>query len=230
MAIIYGRADSEKQLLDLYPKQVQEIGDIDKVEVEMQEELMVEAKGLFAKFRKWGLKRQYKKFEKNRDDPFHAGAKGENQVIDKLKQLSDEYHVLCGVRIGLPYFISYNGKKNLKSAQIDFVVVCKKGIFVIEVKNWSDDYVDKQNYFSPHEQAGRAGRLLWHVLKSWRKTPRVTSLVLSIQGNIKYDPKYNPVFVSSLDRINQFIQNREDSLSDNDVKKFVKKIKGHVTK
>ena len=230
MAIIYGRADSEKQLLDLYPKRVQEIGDIDKVEFEIQEELKAEAKGIFAKFQKLGLKRQYKKFERNRDNPFHAGAKGENKVLDKLSQLSDEYHVLCGVRIGLSHFISYNGKKNLKSAQIDFVVVCKKGIFVIEVKNWSDDYVDKQNYFSPHEQAGRAGRLLWHVLKSWRKTPRVTSLVLSIQGNIKYDPKYNPVFVSSLDRINQFIQNREDSLSDNDVKKFVKKIKGHVTK
>ena len=44
MAIIYGRADSEKQLLDLYPKKVQEIDDIDKVEEEMQEELMEEAK------------------------------------------------------------------------------------------------------------------------------------------------------------------------------------------
>ena len=230
MAIIYGRADSEKQLLDLYPKRVQEIGDIDKVEVEIQEELKAEAKGLFAKFRKWGLKRQYNKFERNRDDPFHAGAKGENKVLDKLSQLSDEYHVLCGVRIGLTHFISYNGKKNLKSAQIDFVVVSKKGIIVIEVKNWSDDYVDKRNYFSPHEQAGRAGRLLWHILKSWRKTPRVTSLVLSIKGNIKYDPKYKSVFVSSLDRINQFIQNREDSLSDKDVRKYVKKLKGHVTK
>jgi len=230
MAIIYGIADSEKQLLDLYPKRVQEIGDIDKVEVEIQEELKVEAKGLFAKFRKWGLKRQYNKFERNRDDPFHAGAKGENKVLDKLSQLSDEYHVLCGVRIGLTHFISYNGKKNLKSAQIDFVVVSKKGIIVIEVKNWSDDYIDKRNYFSPHEQAGRAGRLLWHILKSWRKTPRVTSLVLSIKGNIKYDPKYKPVFVSSLDRINQFIENRENSLSEKDVRKYVKKLKGHVTK
>ena len=57
MAIIYGRADSEKQLLDLYPKRVQEIDDIDKVEEEMQEELMEEAKGLVAKFRRWKLKR-----------------------------------------------------------------------------------------------------------------------------------------------------------------------------
>jgi hypothetical protein len=230
MAIIYGRADSEKQLVDLYPKQVQEIDDIDKVEEQMQEELKAEAKGIFAKLRKWQLKKQYKKFEENRDDPFHAGAKGENQVIEKLSQLSDEYHVLCGVRIGLPHFISYNGEKNLKSAQMDFVVVSKKGVFVLEVKNWSDSYVKQKNYFSPHEQAGRAGRLLWHVLKSWRKAPRVTSVVLSIKGNISYDPAYKVVFVASLNNINKFLQDREEVLTEKEVKKIIKKLKGHVTK
>ncbi len=230
MAIIYGRADSEKQLLDLYPKRVQEIGDITKVEAEMQEELKAEAKGLVAKFQRWRLKRQYTKFEKNWNDPFHAGAKGENKVLDKLSQLDDEYHVLCGVRIGLPYFISYNGKKNLKSAQIDFVVASKKGVYAIEVKNWSDKYVEQKNYFSPHEQAGRAGRLLWHVLKSWRKTPRVSSVVLSIKGNIKYDPKYKMVFVANINNINKFLENRNDALSDKEVRKIVKKLKDRVTK
>lgn len=230
MAIIYGRADSEKQLLDLYPKRVQEIADIEKVEEEIQEELKTEAKGLLARFQRWQLKRQYKKFEEKKDDPFHAGAKGENQVLDKLSHLSDEYHVLCGVRLGLSHYISYNGEKNLKSAQIDFAVVSKKGVYAIEVKNWSDNYVNQQNYFSPHEQAGRAGRLLWHVLKSWRKAPRVTSVVLSIKGNIKYDPKYKVVFVADIKNINQFLENREYALSDKEVKKIVKKLKGHVTR
>jgi len=230
MAIIYGRADSEKQLLDMYPERIQKINDIDKVEAEMKDELKAESKGLVARFRKWGLKRQYKKFQKNRDDPFHAGAKGENKVIDKLSQLSDEHYVLCGVRIGLPHFISYNGKKNLKSAQIDFVVVSKKGVYAIEVKNWSDDFVDQGNYFSPHEQAGRAGRLLWHVLKSWRSTPKVTSVVLSIKGNIQYDPKYKVVFVTNINRINDFLENRQDTLSNKEVEKIVNKLKGHVTR
>jgi len=124
----------------------------------------------------------------------------------------------------------YNGEKNLKSAQIDFVVVSKKGVYAIEVKNWSDNYVNQQNYFSPHEQAARAGRLLWHILKSWRKAPRVTSVVLSIKGNIKYDPKYKVVFVASIKNINRFLENREDALSEKEVKKIVKKLKGHVTK
>ena len=230
MAIIYGRADSEKQLLDMYPERVQKIDDIDKIEAEMKDELKSETKGFVARFRKWGLKRQYKKFQKNRDDPFHAGAKGENKVIDKLSQLSDEYHVLCGVRIELPHFISYNGKKDLGSAQIDFVAVSKKGVYVIEVKNWSDDFVDQGNYFSPHEQAGRAGRLLWHVLKSWRSSPKVTSVILSIKGNIQYDPKYKVVFVTNINKINNFLENRQDTLSDKEVEKIVNKLKGHVTR
>jgi len=230
MAIIYGRADSEKKLLDKYPKRVQKIDDIDKVEAELKDELKGETKGLVAKFRKWGLNRQYKKFQKNRDDPFHAGAKGENKVIDKLSQLSNEYHVLCGIKIELPHFISYNGKKDLGSAQIDFVVVSKKGVYIIEVKYWSDDFVDQGDYFSPHEQAGRHGRLLWHVLKSWRSSPRVTSVVLSIKGNIKYDPNYKVVFVTNIDKINDFLENRQDALSLKEVEKIVKKLKGQVTR
>ena len=113
---------------------------------------------------------------------------------------------------------------------MDFVVVSKKGVYVIEVKNWSDNYVDQQNYFSPHEQAGRAGRLLWHVLKSWRKAPRVTSIVLSIKGNIKQDPDYRIVFVTDIENINKFLENRKDVLSEKEVHRIVHRIKKYVTK
>jgi len=65
MAIIYGRPDSEKQLLDKYPKRIQKIDDIDKVEAELKDELKGETKGLVAKFRKWGLNRQYNNSQKN---------------------------------------------------------------------------------------------------------------------------------------------------------------------
>jgi len=230
MAIFYGMADSEKQLVALYPETVKRIGDIDEAEAAIQEELSEEAKGIAAKLRRWRLKRQYKKFEKNMDDPLHAGARGENLVKEKLSRLGDEYHVLCGVRIALPYYISYDGKKDLKSAQIDFVVVSKRGVYAIEVKNWSDDSVARRDYFSPHEQAGRAGRLLWHDLKSWRSTPRVTSVVLSIRGNIKYDPKYKVVFAANPDNINRFLENRDEALSDKDVRNIVSKLKDRVTK
>lgn len=230
MAIIYGRADSEKQLLSKYPNRVKKIEDIDKVHQEMKNELKVEDKGFFAGFRRWNKQRQVNKFEKNKDDPFHAGADGENRVIEKLSNLSDGYHVLCGVRIVLPYWVTYNGKKNLRSAQMDFVVVSTKGVFLVEVKNWSDDYVKNYEKLNPYEQTDRAGRVLWIALKSIIKNIRVTNVLLSIQGNMQYNNNYRAVFVSSLEKINGFLENREDLLSENEVEKIVGDLKHYVTR
>ena len=42
MAIIYGRAESEKELLSLYPKSVKKIEDIDKVQQEAVNQLKEE--------------------------------------------------------------------------------------------------------------------------------------------------------------------------------------------
>ena len=231
MATIYGRADSEKQLLDKYPKQVEKIEDIPKVHQEMKEKLKVKEKGFFGGIKQWNKQRQVNKFEKNKDDPFHAGARGELLALDKFSQLSDDYHVLCGLNIGLDHWVTYYGKKNLRSAQMDFVVVSKKGVVLIEVKNWGSQYSNQNNNFSPHEQVDRAGRVLWIALKSWRspRNPRVTSVVLSVQGNIKYDPRYKFVLVSDLNEIKSFIENRREEFSDKDVKRIVDRLKNHVT-
>lgn len=230
MAIIYGRADSEKQLLNKYPKEVKKIEDIPKVYEQMKEELNREDRGFFAGFRKWNKQRQVNKFEKNKDSLFHAGADGENRVIRKLSELSDDCHVLCGIRIGLPYWITYNGKKNLRSAQMDFVVVSTKGILLIEVKNWSDNYVNNHEKLNPYEQTDRAGRVLWVALQSVMKDIRVTNVLLSIQDNIQYNQNYKSVFVSSLEEINKFLESRQDILSEKEVEKIVSILKHYVTK
>jgi len=230
VAIIYGRADSEMQLLSKYPNRVEKIEDIPKVYQEMKDELKVEEKGFFAGFRRWNKQRQVNKFTKNRNNPLHAGAKGENKVIEKLSSLSDDYHVLCGVRIGLPFTVRYNGQKNLRSAQMDFVVVSKKGVFLIEVKNWSNNYVKNHDGFSPYEQTDRAGRVLWITLKRSFINARVTNVLLSIQDNIQYNENYRAVFVSSLEKINGFLENREEVLSEKEVKKIVDNLKYYVTR
>ena len=159
----------------------------------------------------------------------HAGAKGELSVIKKLSELSDDYHVLCGLNIGLPRYVTYNGRKNLRSAQMDLVVVSRKGVFMIEVKKWSSGYANRHNGLSPYEQTDRAGRVLWIYLKGWFSGPRVTNVLLSTGGSFEYNRNYKAVFVSSLDRIKNFIESRKDSFSDNDVRKIVGKLKGHVT-
>ncbi|MEX2059768.1 MAG: nuclease-related domain-containing protein, partial [Nitrosopumilaceae archaeon] len=152
-----------------------------------------------------------------------------------LSELSDDYHILCGIQAELPRYITYNGRKNLRTAQLDFVVISKKGIILVEVKNWSDRFYRETDKIRPHEQVDRAARVLWIVIKSrwgwWKtQTPRVTSVLLSIQGNMRYDPNYKFVNVCDLNRINYFIENRKEQLSDKDVEKLVNMLKNHVTK
>jgi len=171
---------------------------------------------------------QIKRFGHIKKSPEYIGALGEVSVLEKLSQLSNDYHVFCDVQIGLPNYVTYGGRKNLRSAQMDFVVVSKRGVVMIEVKNWSTGFYKQNQKFSPHEQTDRAGRVLWIFLKSWRFNPNVKNVLLSIRGNINYDTSYKSVFVTNLEKINDVIENRLDSLSEKDVKKIVKKLKGRV--
>ena len=73
----------------------------------------------------------------------YRGKKGEEKVLEKLKELENSYHILCNVKIGSNPFGNIGPK-----TQIDFVVISKKGIFTIEVKNWSDEYYSQHKKYS----------------------------------------------------------------------------------
>lgn len=229
MAIIYGRPESEKELLSKYPKEVQSIKDIPRVHEEFKEKVKQKESGLFGGIKQWNKQRQLNKFEKNKSSPFQAGARGEIKTLEELSKLNDDYHLFCGVNIDLSS-IGYKGKIRTNTSQIDFVVVSKRGVILIEVKNWSESFANSHSGFSPYAQTERAGKNLWLYLKSWRSSPRVTNVLLSINNRFKYDPNYKSVYVSELDRIRYFIENREESLSENDVKKIVGKLRNRVTK
>ncbi len=240
MAIIYGIADSEKNLLDKLPNEVKNVEDMDRVRKEFYKKMKKQRYGygrkgitgiIFSEIKRWHYKRQVDKFQYKKVGKLKTGTKGENKVIDELSKLNDSYHIMCGIDIELPNWVTYNGKKNLKSSQMDIVVVCPKGVFMIEVKNWTDEYAqgNKQD-FSPYEQAGRAGLVLWITLKKVIKDIRVTNVLLSIRGNLQYNEKYRMVYVSSLDRINQFLEKRQDSLNEKEVEKIVNELKRYVTR
>jgi len=89
------------------------------------------------------------------------------------------------------------------------------------------EIVDSLN---PYEQTDRAGRVLWIALQDVIKNIRVTNVLVSIQGNLKYNERYRAVFVSSLARINQFLEKRQDSLCQREVKKIVNSSKHNVTR
>ena len=239
MAIIYGIADSEKNLLDKLPKEVKNVEDMDRVRKEFYKKMKKQRYGygrkgiggiILSEIKRWHYKRQVDKFQYKKIGKLKTGTKGENKVIDELSKLDDSYHIMCGIDIELPNWVTYNGKKNLKSAQMDIVVVCPKGVFMIEVKNWTDEYAqnNKQD-FSPYEQAGRAGLVLWITLKKMINDIRVTNVLLSIRGNLQYNEKYRLVYVSSIDSINQFLEKRQDSLNEKEVEKIVNELERYVT-
>lgn len=321
MAIIYGRAAAEKDLLSIAPESVQKIEDVETIHQELKEKLIITKKDFFDKVPdkiieeekilekiKSDEKATHQKFDEkikilkskkaqgvfstisssikislvkniskrreinkiknlekkqnaqltewkeNPEQIFnrekkeqinevktfaslersieHKGAKGEVRVLKKLSELSDDYHIFCGVRATLPRYVTYNGRKNLRSAQMDFIVVSKKGVILIEVKNWSSKFYRESNKISPHEQVDRAGRVLWIALKSWwsPRSPRVTNVLVSIQDNMKYDPRFKFVWVSNLEKINYFIENRKEEFSNKEVERIVDRLRNYVTK
>ena len=232
MALIYGIPDSQRELLNKYPRSVQKIEDIDTVYKDLKEQIKREDDGFFGRIRKWSKQRQIDRFEDNRDDPMHAGTSGELIVLDELAKLSDEYRVMCGPFFELPRYVTYDGQRNLKSAQMDFAVVSKKGVVVIEVKNWSDWYYNQNKSLSPHEQVDRAGMVLWIALKSWRSPhdPQVTKVLLPIKENMRYDPRFKYVMVKYLRNINSFIVNQREVFSEKEVERVVGRIKDHVAR
>lgn len=234
MAIIYGMSEATKKFLKKLPKQIQSLEEIDDVSREIKQELdSIEDKGLGNKFNRWRKQRTINKIKDNTDNVEHAGAKGEEIALQKLSELSDDYHIFCGVNKELKGYVTYRKKRDLKSAQMDFVVVSKRGVNVIEVKNWSAKYYNNYYGLSPHEQVDRAGRVLWIKLKSsWfrPKDPPVTSVLLSIQGTIPYDKKYGYVSVKSLNNINYFLEHQPEKFSDKEVERLIGRIKGDVTK
>jgi len=137
---------------------------------------------------------------------------------------------LCGLEIGLDHYVTYKRRRDLRSAQMDFVVVSKRGVVLIEVKNWSRGYYKNHGGLSPHEQVDRAGLVLWIKLKSWRspKNPSPTSVLLAVQGNMDYDHAYKFVNVKNLNTINYFIENKREQFSDKEVKRVVGRLEKYL--
>lgn len=77
MSIIYGRADSEKQLLSKYPKEVKKIEDIPIVYEKLKESLKEKDSGFLGFIKRWNTKRKILKFHKNKNKQLHVGAKRE---------------------------------------------------------------------------------------------------------------------------------------------------------
>jgi hypothetical protein len=113
------------------------------------------------------------------ESPEAAGAAGELDVIEVLRALTDEFVTLNDLHLKPNRFLRDADKTPLMSAQLDHVVVGPTGVFLIETKNWSPAFASTNDAHDPIRQAGRAGRLLWSLLKDQRLPCRVQNVVVT---------------------------------------------------
>lgn len=152
--------------------------------------------------------------------PIIAGAVGENAVVGELQKLSDKYYLIndFSLKFDPPIF---NKRENdrIYSIQIDHLLVCQSGVFVIETKNWSSKSIEDLDLRSPVEQIKRASFALFVFLNSckskgliqnhWgsKKIP-IKNIIVMTNKAPKSD--FQHVKVLSLDKLNGYIQYFED--------------------
>lgn len=94
--------------------------------------------------------------------PLVAGAIGEAAVVKTLRQLSNDYYLIndFSMRFKRPIY-NKKEKDRIYSIQIDHLLVCKAGIFLLETKNWSKASIENLDLRSPIKQVLRTGFALY---------------------------------------------------------------------
>ena len=216
MARVKGKLDSEQSYVKLFPRSIRSLQDADLARRKMEGKLKERKLGMWTGYNKWRIKKKLRKYKTKKARTLYYGALGELETLRKLTNLNNNYHVFCGVKIRFKNYIEYGGKKNLRSAQLDIAVAGPTGIYVIEVKNWSNEYISTYGGLSPHEQVDRAGEIL-----SKRLNLPVKRIVTSIRKNINQDDNFN-VSVVNVENLLDFIGNSHPVLNPKELKKAVK--------
>ena len=133
------------------------------------------------------------------------GIQGEKKVRNTLKRLSKDYILINDLLL----------KYKNGTAQIDHVVICSKGIFVIETKNYSgkiygDDHTKywtqklngrKNTFYSPIWQNRTHINAIKGILKEFHNVPIYSVIVFCRQCNIKkVKSNEGVVYVNKLNR------------------------------
>jgi len=158
--------------------------------------------------------------------PSAAGARAELAVIDALRSLPSEYTVLNDVCLPASKFMRLHGKP-IRSAQLDHVVVSVGGIFVIETKYWSQQFLERGDFMNPFEQVRRAGYLCHRLLKEEGLPCRVRNVLVS-KGALP--PKAPEDFVKVLtpDKLAGYFRWFKPELSTDDVFDIIRFLEGWV--
>jgi hypothetical protein len=99
--------------------------------------------------------------------PVIAGAVGEHAVVKTLSELSNDYYLINDYTVHFnPPIINKKEDERISSIQVDHVVVCRAGVFLLETKNWSKSSVESLDLRSPVEQILRSSYAAFVLLNS----------------------------------------------------------------
>jgi hypothetical protein len=170
-----------------------------------------------------------------------AGAIGENLVVNELQKLPDNYYLINDFSVEFNPPI-YNKKENdrIFSIQIDHLLICQSGVFLLETKNWSRQSINNLDLRSPVEQVLRTNYALFLLLNSesqfskinlsrhhWgsKKIP-IRNIIVMTNGKPKEEFKH--VKVLYLDEINGYIKYFDQIFSEIEVENIFNHLKNEI--
>jgi hypothetical protein len=130
--------------------------------------------------------------------PELAGALAELQMIEFLGSLPDSYYVLNDVQLSLGRAMLFDDKWR-RTAQIDTLVISPSSIFVIEVKNWSREFVQTHDYHNPYDQVE------WATYLCHKQTGVLCRSIVAHTGNIPKKPEWSYAKVLLLRDVKNYI-------------------------
>jgi hypothetical protein len=161
---------------------------------------------------------------------FIYGAIGEQKVVKELENLSDEYTLINDFCFSFTTPVHYaEENRQIKTIQIDHLLISPAGIFLIETKNWSKDSVNNVNMRSPVEQIRRSNFALSTILSEkprllakhhWgeKRVPIKNVIVLT---NQKPPEEFQHTEVLSLHELLQYVKGFKSSLSTHETQNII---------
>jgi hypothetical protein len=169
------------------------------------------------------ISRSYKFLKENQ--PFLAGADGEEYVIGVLSRLPAEYHIINDVNIHFDRAIRWKKRNEyIKNCQIDHIVIGPTGIFLVETKNWKSSDIELKSDNLKH-QVQRASLALWYYLKEfyWQSEwPKIRTVIVSMKGSPSGRKPDKYIDIVTPHRLCKYITARKSALDEDAIHKLVR--------
>jgi hypothetical protein len=160
------------------------------------------------------------------NETYLIGSQGEETVIKALFYLSNEYYVLNDVNLRFHPSLFWNKTgEYIKTCQIDHIVIGPTGIFVLETKNWTPSFIEK-NLDLLRWQVNRSDFALKSFIldnySSFLDRPDIFYILVSVRDKKPEWKLDRFIDVVSPNLLCDFILRMKPTLTEDTMKKFIK--------